>query len=500
MSSQVWSRFRKIRAIIFAFSTLLTIAWTIIFTILLLRQWSTYNMGQRATVLVLLSINGVSSILTYLMIVVRFTLWIDGVRITLILVFQLGGTISFALLNPRFPCNNLGSINDCKNVTLAVIMGGWTLSGLLLFYAFLLAIMSYIPPSVPLPNPEDALSASRERSSLNRSPTPSINSETYLMSVEKHRSTDSSSFYCCGPYTSLASLVPTNRLQPHPPSLDLPYASSLHSTWSQKSHSQSPIAPTRPSHESLHPQQVLSNPFTDPVPRHTSPLSQASVSSSRSESSNRKYTYVGQFPRIIGTNSPFPRVYHINSTLPPPYKEERRAPYWPQYSFSSPLTPDSPGNLVVPSTPISLRPAVPANIPFRKCMTSPGYQSVHSMAASMHSPSRSISFSTSRIPSPVLPPAPGLPSSPRPVMIPLTTTPRIKGVAQIRRFGSDSNIAFNAQHQSSGTRDMVVPSALRVKLPDGRLSWVSRKSDRNVDLKQWKEAVLGAASGGQVRR
>lgn len=69
MSSQLWSRFRKLRAIIFgeskvylfphmfgvelimmimkALSTLLSIAWTVIFTILLIREWNAYNVGQR---------------------------------------------------------------------------------------------------------------------------------------------------------------------------------------------------------------------------------------------------------------------------------------------------------------------------------------------------------------------------------------------------------------------------------------------------------------------
>lgn len=59
----------------------------------------------------------------------------------------LGGTITFALFSPTFPCNNVGKYTShmqktkrsfsskdpqmtVKNATSAVIVGGWTLSGL----------------------------------------------------------------------------------------------------------------------------------------------------------------------------------------------------------------------------------------------------------------------------------------------------------------------------------------------------------------------------------
>lgn len=356
--------------------------------------------------------------------------------------------------------------------------------------------MSYIPPPSPPRNPEEALSAyARERSLLNHSPTPSINSETYLLkSNEKHRSLDTTSTYSRGTPAPLASLAPPNRSLSRPASPALSHASSFSSIWSRGSYSQSPVGSPQYPHAQLHHQQVLPNPFTDPIPRHTSPLSQASMYSFRSDGSHNRSEHHAQFPRNLVLGSSLPPVHHVGSTFPPPpYVERRPIPQQSPHSFTPPFTPNSPGYLVVPGTPISLRPAVQANIPLRKHTASPGFQSVHSMTASMYSPSRSASFSTSRVPSPAL----GLPSSPRPVAFPPTpTTP----VAQIRRFGSESNIMFEAQHQGSRTPSLDLPKALVVVPPSGQPNWVAAKSDRNVDFKQWKEAVLGAAAGGQVVR
>ncbi|KAF8078045.1 hypothetical protein FPV67DRAFT_1443547 [Lyophyllum atratum] len=145
MSSQ------PVRVIVFAFATLLSIAWTIMFMVLLLREWRTYDIRQRAIVIISLVINGTSAIFLYLMIVVRFRLWPDAARVAFILLFQLGSTVTFALFSPSFPCDNLGSETDCRRLTSAVINGGWALSGL--------SVMSHIPMPPPRPNPEAALLA-----------------------------------------------------------------------------------------------------------------------------------------------------------------------------------------------------------------------------------------------------------------------------------------------------------------------------------------------------
>jgi hypothetical protein len=113
---------------------------------------------QRTIVILLISIYGLSSVVLYLMIVVHFRLWMDGARVAFLILFQAGGTVIFFLFRPLpANCHNIGPETTCKTVEDIVIFGGWSLSGLLLIYALLLGIMSYIPAPAPLPNPEDAL-------------------------------------------------------------------------------------------------------------------------------------------------------------------------------------------------------------------------------------------------------------------------------------------------------------------------------------------------------
>jgi len=150
--------FKLIRIFIFSLSTIVCMGWTALYSVLLIHGWSTFMVEQRAIVLLLISIYGLSSVVLYLMIVVRFRLWMDGARIAFLFLFQAGGTVTFFLFKPLpANCHNIGPETTCKTIEDIVIFGGWSLSGLLLIYGLLLGIMSYIPAPMPLPNPEDAL-------------------------------------------------------------------------------------------------------------------------------------------------------------------------------------------------------------------------------------------------------------------------------------------------------------------------------------------------------
>ncbi|KAF8163209.1 hypothetical protein B0H34DRAFT_694543 [Crassisporium funariophilum] len=155
--ARTWALFKLIRVLVYSLSTILSVGWAAIYAVLLIRGWNSYNGDQRAIVIVLLAIYAISAIMLYLMIIVRFRLWLDGVRIALLLLFQVGGTVTFALFNPTLPCDNVGSESTCKEFESVAIYGGWSLSALLLIYAFVLAIMSSIPAPSPRPNPEAAL-------------------------------------------------------------------------------------------------------------------------------------------------------------------------------------------------------------------------------------------------------------------------------------------------------------------------------------------------------
>ncbi|KAF9052971.1 hypothetical protein BJ165DRAFT_1523720 [Panaeolus papilionaceus] len=142
---RIWRAFRITRICVYVIAILLTIALAAIYAVLLIRGWASFIAGQRAIMLALLFLNALSAIVLYLMMLISFRVWLDGARIALLLIFQVGGTVTFSLFYPGFPCSNLGDVSTCKRVEMAAIFGGWSLAGFLLMYAFALSAMCYVP-------------------------------------------------------------------------------------------------------------------------------------------------------------------------------------------------------------------------------------------------------------------------------------------------------------------------------------------------------------------
>ncbi|RDB21274.1 hypothetical protein Hypma_011511 [Hypsizygus marmoreus] len=491
MSSRVWTIFRTIRVVIFALSTLLSLAWAIIFATLLLREWATYSISQRAVVIMALSINGVSALLLYLMIVVRFRLWLDAARIAFVLFFQLGSTITFALCSPSFPCNNLGSEEDCKRVTLTAINGGLGLSGLLLVYAFYLAVMSYVPPPPPPWNPESVLSDGKR----SHSAAPSTESATWLLKPESVKRASSDSAYTHSTFIQSyhRSLDRSPSASLKSPSLNSERQFGVHRSGSRASFyssasSSMPSAhgtritastsflPRKYAHPSL--QQLLPNPFLDPLSRHPSPMSEASVSTSQSDG----LIYDARHrPRLLPPSRAMSLTgvgQHNKAFPPPPYMDRGYGAVSPHRT-----------HLTVPSTPMSLRPSVQRNPLPREFTASPTSVSVRSMAASLHTPSRSGSYSVSPVSGPIFRGSPGLPASPRRVA--LSPTPNAH-FNDISRYGTQvlnerPGIPFRPIAVSQAT------GRVRQEHTDARPEWVAQKTDRTMDFKQWRQDVLQAA-------
>ncbi|KAF4614743.1 hypothetical protein D9613_002660 [Agrocybe pediades] len=148
-TAQSWALFKAIRVMVFSFAMICSMGFAAIYAVLLLRGWSSYNGQQRCVVIISLVVYAISSLLLYLMLILRFRVWLDGVRIVLLLFCQVGGTVTFAIFRPNLPCSNLGSVSTCDTVETIVTYGGWGLAGL--------SIMSYVPVPPPRPNPEAVL-------------------------------------------------------------------------------------------------------------------------------------------------------------------------------------------------------------------------------------------------------------------------------------------------------------------------------------------------------
>jgi len=415
MSTQLWVVFRRIRVAVFVISTILSMAWTILLAVLLLREWKTYNLTQHAILISLLVTNGVSTIILYLMIIVKFRLWLDGARVAILVLFQAGGTVTFALSNTSFPCNNIGTFSDCKTIESIITFGGWSLASLLLFYAFCLAFMSHVPaPPSPL-NPEYILTNKLDVSTASNTSSSSVNSGTRLLNPrsEKHESTISnySQASYIGPRTPPLS-------QQSSPSIRSPIGSASHwcSIYDKYgfSRSRTPLSirsepnylnsamgsPYSPI--SLFPPVpfgrvhysssrayglLLPNPFAmrDPVPRNESPVSVSSLD-------RKRFTTFGM-------------------KSPPSQASARHhlSPY--------PL-PDTQGRLLVmPGTQAAVRETAAPSSQMHKHVVSPGITSPFSMSASIHLPRRGSALSVPRSPSPLEVYQSSIPSSPSSVLL-----------------------------------------------------------------------------------
>ncbi|KAJ3560913.1 hypothetical protein NP233_g10525 [Leucocoprinus birnbaumii] len=175
-SAKLWTGFKRFRVLAFGISTVLAMALSVIFSLFAVREWKFYSGAQKSILVIILAINGFSTILLYLMIIVRFRLWLDGARVISLVVFQSGATVVFTISKPNLPCNNLGTVQTCRTIATVAVFVGWSLAGLLLFYALCLAIMSHVPRPTVLEKP--VLNLPEGRPKLGHSSTPSWSTTT----------------------------------------------------------------------------------------------------------------------------------------------------------------------------------------------------------------------------------------------------------------------------------------------------------------------------------
>ncbi|KAI6005534.1 hypothetical protein EDD15DRAFT_2212318 [Pisolithus albus] len=123
-----WSLFRRFRVTVLSFAAVLC----------LLMNWSSYEAGQHF----------VSSILIYLMIVVKYTYWPDAARTVVLLGLHAAGTIITMMLKTHLPCDTFGGWSTCNTLTDVIIYGSWTITGLIGLYGIVLPFMAGLPPTI----------------------------------------------------------------------------------------------------------------------------------------------------------------------------------------------------------------------------------------------------------------------------------------------------------------------------------------------------------------
>jgi len=152
-----WSTFRRVRLFIFALIVIVSLLLTIFFSLFFAKDFKRYNTFQRVIVIGLAVVNGITAILMYLMLVLRYSILLDAVRIAVLLIVQTAGTALFALRSPSFPCNAFGGNRTCRQISSCIAIVAWVLCGLLVTYGACLIILACTPHPLPIEGLETGL-------------------------------------------------------------------------------------------------------------------------------------------------------------------------------------------------------------------------------------------------------------------------------------------------------------------------------------------------------
>ncbi|KAL6305406.1 hypothetical protein BKA93DRAFT_227748 [Sparassis latifolia] len=174
-----WVFFRRVRKVVFAVAAISSLVWTILLSVYLAREWDHFFALQRGIIFGMIGVNGLSSVMLYLMIVVVFRFWADLSRMIFLLAIHLGSTVPYTHSTSSFSCAIFSSRSFCDEANMFILANAWIIIGLFLCYtAFLLAV--YRVPR-PVPNTGLDLLSTSKRMSRTSDKSPSSASATELL-------------------------------------------------------------------------------------------------------------------------------------------------------------------------------------------------------------------------------------------------------------------------------------------------------------------------------
>ncbi|KAI6045391.1 hypothetical protein EDC04DRAFT_54907 [Pisolithus marmoratus] len=145
-----WSLFRRFRITVLSFAAILCLLWSILIAVYTAKNWSSYEKGQRGVFSGLVALDFLSSILIYLMVVVKYRYWPDAARTAVLIGLHAAGTITVMALKPHLPCNAFGGRSTCNTWTDVIIYGSWTITGFLGSYGVVLPFAAGLPRGTEL--------------------------------------------------------------------------------------------------------------------------------------------------------------------------------------------------------------------------------------------------------------------------------------------------------------------------------------------------------------
>ncbi|KAF5391476.1 hypothetical protein D9757_002012 [Collybiopsis confluens] len=283
--------FKAMRVIIFAVCMIISVGCGTIFSLILVHEGNDIELVTRIVVIALTVIHFLGAVLLYLMIVVRFTVWLDAARVTIYLALVGGGAAAFISGRAKLPCASSGIGAICIQATISVVVGSLVLCGLLLCYLVGLSIIAHTIPGPLLARPP---------SDLLGGGLSTVNSRTSLMSnSEKSRH---QTFSETGHYNLLLNRSSTRHHAPEP--LHLTDRSENAALWPAFNYTVTTSPLTSSSSSSMFASEMI---YTTPMIHHPYATSENSNAFESPPPSARSYS---PRPSIISQAQDAPEVHY----------------------------------------------------------------------------------------------------------------------------------------------------------------------------------------------
>ncbi|KZT11263.1 uncharacterized protein LAESUDRAFT_809233 [Laetiporus sulphureus 93-53] len=127
--------FLKIRIAAFSVIMLISLVWSTLICVELFLRRNDSDQSLRDFLLVFLIVNSVTAIVLPALLLVQFRASIDGSRLFILLVFQIGSAALYTAFYIKTSCPDNDSVNICRQINTCVLACSWVNPVLLLSYA-----------------------------------------------------------------------------------------------------------------------------------------------------------------------------------------------------------------------------------------------------------------------------------------------------------------------------------------------------------------------------
>ncbi|KAI0950512.1 hypothetical protein AcV7_008953 [Taiwanofungus camphoratus] len=162
-----WSFFRTVRKAVFAVISVVSLLWAVLLSVYIAREWKHAMSIQRVIILVTIAVNGFTSLLLYLMLVVVFRIWPELARTIFLFAIHVGTAVPLTLFVSKFSCTAFNSFDSCHAVNVIFLICAWTIVTLFATYVVFLCLTT----RVALPDSSATAKFTRRASSLSYSAT-----------------------------------------------------------------------------------------------------------------------------------------------------------------------------------------------------------------------------------------------------------------------------------------------------------------------------------------